>query len=157
MAEHFDHFEPVLTRKRWLFWAKEATSHDINLAALDWLEQQRRENPSGRFAVWVHYVEPHGPYEAHEEFAQQLGVRGGLSGKSNRYDSEVAFVDARIGEFLEEFDQLTDSEERLIAFTADHGESLGEHGYWGHGRHCYEARPANSLWLRSGRVELSRG
>jgi arylsulfatase A-like enzyme len=23
----------------------------------------------------------------------------------------------------------------LLAFAADHGESLGEHGYWGHGRH----------------------
>ena len=50
----------------------------------------------------------------------------------------VSFVDARIGEFLEEFDQLTDSEERLIAFTADHGESLGEHDYWGHGRNLKE-------------------
>ena len=29
-------------------------------------------------------------------------------------------------------------EERITVFTADHGESLGEHGYWGHGRHLYE-------------------
>ena len=26
----------------------------------------------------------------------------------------------------------------LIVFAADHGESLGEHGYWGHGRNLYE-------------------
>lgn len=27
----------------------------------------------------------------------------------------------------------------MTIFTADHGESLGEHGYWGHGRHVYDA------------------
>ncbi len=26
----------------------------------------------------------------------------------------------------------------LFVFVADHGESLGEHGYWGHGRNLYE-------------------
>ena len=29
-------------------------------------------------------------------------------------------------------------EDVLVVFFSDHGESLGEHGYWGHGRHLYE-------------------
>jgi arylsulfatase A-like enzyme len=29
-------------------------------------------------------------------------------------------------------------DDTIIVFVSDHGESLGEHGYWGHGRNLYE-------------------
>ena len=47
-----------------------------------------------------------------------------------RYDAEVRYFDDEVGrlfDWLEE-QQLLDSS--LIIFTADHGESLGEHDYW---------------------------
>ena len=34
----------------------------------------------------------------------------------------------------------------LVVFQSDHGESLGEHSYWGHGRHLYEP----TLWVPMG-------
>ncbi len=40
-----------------------------------------------------------------------------------------------------------------MVFVSDHGESLGDHGYWGHGRHLYEATlhiPMGLVW--EGRV-----
>ena len=46
----------------------------------------------------------------------------------------------------------------LVVFAADHGESLGEHGYWGHGRNLYEPAlriPMGLAWpgrLRPGSV-----
>jgi arylsulfatase A-like enzyme len=157
MGEHFDHFETVLTRSRWLFWAKEADAGDINSAALEWLESQRAEDPERRLFLWVHYVEPHGPYKSHPEFAAQLGLGSRApSTRKERYDSEIAFVDARIGEFLKSVDEVLDGEERLTVFTSDHGESLGEHGYWGHGRHCYEAGLRIPLGLHwPGKIEPS--
>lgn len=138
LGEHFDVFEPVLTRKRWLLWSGEAGADDVNAAALSWLRDRRERSPDQRVALWVHYVEPHGPYDYHEEFADRLGIVGATPGRRNRYDTEVAFVDDRIGHLLEEVDRLLGGEPRLTIFTSDHGESLGEHGYWGHGRHCYE-------------------
>ena len=36
-----------------------------------------------------------------------------------------------------------------MVFVADHGESLGDHGYWGHGRHLYDASlriPMGLVW-----------
>jgi arylsulfatase A-like enzyme len=36
-----------------------------------------------------------------------------------------------------------------VVFVADHGESLGDHGYWGHGRHVYDASlriPMGLVW-----------
>lgn len=136
LGEHFDVYQAVLKRKRWLFFAGEANADDLNEAALEWLEKQRRENPSQRVALWVHYVEPHGPYHYHEEYADRLGIVGRPE-KQDRYDTEVAFADERIGRLLEEVDRLLDGEPRLTVFVADHGESLGEHGYWGHGRNCH--------------------
>ena len=109
--------------------------------------------------LWVHYVEPHAPYRLHREHAADLGID--LSGDvdpSDRYDTEIAFVDAAIGRLLKTIDQLGLSKETVIAFTSDHGESLGEHRYWGHGRHLYEPTlrvPMSLTWpdrLRPGTV-----
>ena len=138
LGEHFDVFEPVLTRRRWFFWSGESSADDINEAAMEWLRKRRRADPDQRVALWVHYVEPHGPYEYHEEFAERLGIADQTAGRRNRYDTEVAFVDDRIGRFLSSVEEVLGDEDRLVVFTSDHGESLGEHNYWGHGRHCYE-------------------
>ena len=56
----------------------------------------------------------------------------------DRYDTEIAFVDAAIGRLLDGIAEESPSDETLVVFTADHGESLGEHEYWGHGRNLYE-------------------
>ena len=154
LAEHFEVYEPILTRKRWFFWSGEASADDVNAAALTWIEEEARTNPSRRLALWVHYVEPHGPYDYHEEFAERLGVADQTPGRRNRYDTEVAFVDDRIGRLLEGVDRILGLEKCLTVFAGDHGESLGEHGYWGHGRHLYEPGvhiPLGFSW--PGRIE----
>jgi len=154
LAEHFDDYETVLTKSRWLFWARESTAEDLNDAALAWLEERRAADSRQRLALWVHYVEPHAPYLNHREFSAQLGRSGSTPNKRGRYDTEIAFVDARIGELLAEVDRLLDGEPRLTVFTSDHGESLGEHSYWGHGRNCYEPGlhiPMGIVW--PGKIE----
>jgi arylsulfatase A-like enzyme len=57
----------------------------------------------------------------------------------DRYDTEIAFADAQIGRLLAAFDRDPDLRANtLFVFAGDHGESLGEHGYWGHGRNLDE-------------------
>jgi arylsulfatase A-like enzyme len=138
MAEHFQHYNAILNQKRWVFWAREASARDLNEAAISWLEQSRQENPKQPIALWIHYVEPHAPYELQADHIGQVGIDSQPHSKANRYDTEVAFVDARVGDLLAEVERLLDGEPLMTIFTSDHGESLGEHGYWGHGRHCYE-------------------
>ena len=141
-AEHFERYEEVFTRKRWLgLFKDEATAEDLTDAALAWLAGIRKQR--GPFLLWVHYVDPHAPYRLHEEVAAQLGLdlRGGRQGlaKADRYDSEIAFADRHLGRLLAAFE--ADPELRantLFVFAGDHGESLGEHGDWGHGRNLYE-------------------
>jgi arylsulfatase A-like enzyme len=89
----------------------------------------------------VHYVEPHSPYVLHRAHLKQLGLSGWRAtfSPNRRYDTEIAYVDHCIGRLLEQAAELVDFSTTPIIFSADHGESLGHHGYWGHGRHVYEA------------------
>ena len=107
---------------------------------------------------WVHYFDPHSPYHPREEFASPK--RNGHPGNSadwadkeaqeriNKYDSEVGYVDHHIGKLLAELDDLELRDSTIVALTADHGESLGEHGYVGHGRRLFEGIVHIPLILR---------
>lgn len=139
LAEHFDDYNEVFTRKRWYFFASEATAEDVSGEALEWIEDHLDQDKRTPFFVWVHYVEPHAPYRFHKDYGRRLGIPvGGDPSAIDRYDTEIAFVDDAIGEFLDGVNELTEGREALTLFASDHGESLGEHNYWGHGRHLYE-------------------
>ena len=139
LGEHFETFEEVLTRKRWFVFLRESTAGDVNEASLQWLEEQRKKNPGQPFFLWVHYVEPHAPYRTHDTFRAQLGLPPAAQlGKKDRYDTEIAAVDRAVGQFLDEVRRLAPANRTVVVVTADHGESLGEHDYWGHGRNLYE-------------------
>jgi arylsulfatase A-like enzyme len=47
-----------------------------------------------------------------------------------RYDAEIRFTDHEIGKLLGALRARGDYDRMLTVFTADHGESLGEHGYY---------------------------
>lgn len=128
--------------------------------ALAWL-RGRRSQP---FFAWVHYYDPHGDYApgpAHEAlFAdrspgltvplasvpryQQRGDETDAAVFIGRYDGEIRRVDDQIARLLEQLEDAGQRENTLVVITADHGESLTEHGYFfDHG---------NELYLPSARV-----
>ncbi len=137
LGEHFASYRGVFDRKRWFgLWFAEATAQDLTAKSLAWIGEHL-ESSRRPFLVWVHYVEPHAPYRLQSEVAPGIGVAtGGGASRSDRYDTEVAFVDRSIGELLVGIEKT--SRPALIHFASDHGESLGEHDYWGHGRHLYD-------------------
>lgn len=140
LGDHFQRYDEVFTRKRWLGLFKgEATAEDLTDSALSWLTEHQRGS-TRPFVLWVHYVEPHAPYRLQEEFAPRLGIAAsGETPRKDRYDTEIAFADHHIGRLLAAFERDPRLKANtLIVFSADHGESLGEHSYWGHGRHLFE-------------------
>lgn len=140
IGEHFEVYEEVLTRRRYFGLVRgEANAFDISELSLEWVEDHVRARREQPFFLWVHYTEPHAPYRLQKDYVEQLGLgkRGDYT-KEERYDTEIAFTDAAIGELLEGFRKLDLTDDTLIVFLSDHGESLGEHKYWGHGRHLYE-------------------
>jgi arylsulfatase A-like enzyme len=142
LSEHFDTYGEVFSRKRWLgMFNAEATGEDLTAEAVDWVREQRDEHPHDPYFMWLQYVEPHAPYRLWEEFTDRLGidVEKGAS-KSDRYDTEVAYVDREVGRLLEALggSATAPPDDTLVIFLADHGESLGDHDYWGHGRHVFD-------------------
>ena len=78
--------------------------------------------------LWVHLYEPHAPYIPPQPFRD--------AHKDNLYLGEVAAVDSMIGVFLDPL--LAASPRTMVVLTADHGESLGDHGELTHGLFAYE-------------------
>ena len=81
------------------------------------------------FFLWVHYFDPHWPYEPPAPFAAKFA--------GDPYQGEIAFVDAQIGRLLAGLEQRKDNP--LIVVAGDHGESLLEHGERTHGIFTYRS------------------
>jgi arylsulfatase A-like enzyme/Flp pilus assembly protein TadD len=92
-------------------------------AALAWTGAQ-----PGKWFAWVHVFDPHAPYQPPDEFAERYAT--------DPYAGEIAWTDFALGPL---FDRLASLPRRtLVIVTADHGESLGDHGELTHGIFAYE-------------------
>lgn len=90
--------------------------------ALDWLRGRSGESP---FFLWVHYYDPHAPYEAPPPFGARFAT--------SPYDGEIAYTDQEVGRLLAGLGEIGANERTLVVFTADHGEALGDGGEKTHG------------------------
>jgi arylsulfatase A-like enzyme len=77
-----------------------------------------------KFAMIVHLFEPHSTYMEHEGFRY---TERGTAGLAEKYDYEIAYVDARIGELLDGLDALGLAASTTVVVMADHGEAFGAH------------------------------
>jgi arylsulfatase A-like enzyme len=117
------------------------------------LDYYRDVKPAKSF-VWVHFFEPHEPYEAHEGFAYGAG-------DVDRYDSEIAYTDAAVGRLIETVRAQRPG--TVVVVAADHGEEFDEHGGRYHGSTLYDeqlriplivAIPGVAPRVLDGQVEL---
>ena len=54
------------------------------------------------------------------------------------YDEEIGYVDDQIGRLVDYLKKMNVLDESLLILTADHGEHLGEHGFFSHVASLYE-------------------
>ena len=82
------------------------------------------------FFVWIHFFDPHLPYNPPSPFREQCGDR--------LYDGEVSYMDAIFGLVMRKLVSRKLLTSTLVVAAGDHGESFGEKGESGHGIFLYE-------------------
>jgi arylsulfatase A-like enzyme len=117
----------------------------------------------GRFFAYVHFIEPHFPYDPQPPFDTLFGNDAPLPESARRsqewiravnagasatpaqrdhlvrlYDGNLAAVDRELGRLRALLEASGLLERTVLIVTADHGEALGEHGFIGHAPQVYE-------------------
>ncbi|OGD11060.1 MAG: hypothetical protein A2Y86_02780 [Candidatus Aminicenantes bacterium RBG_13_62_12] len=108
----------------------ERKAEEVVKKALSWLEN--RKSP---WFLWVHCFDPHQRYEPPEPFLTRY--------KDHPYNGEVAYVDHALAGLFDALRSKRLEDDTVVVLTADHGESLGEHGESTHGYFAYNA----TLWV----------
>lgn len=152
----------------------------VNARALPWLAAH--EGGARPFFAYVHYIDPHDPYENPETAGNRSaflpGYTGPVTGEwvhgvytgrltlpdpprdlahlNALYDSEVHYVDRHVGELIGSLapEALANT---LVVLTSDHGEELFDHGGWKHGQTLYDEQIRVPLLVRwDGRIPPGR-
>lgn len=138
-----------------------AASQDMlrNRRYLHWLHKNQTR-PT--FAL-LRYYTPHWPYNPPEAFVSRFEACQGKSHRFNdyqnrhdlvfdndltpeeiqhaiaHYDGAIAYTDHLVENMIQGLEALGLIDQTLIVITADHGEGLGDHGYWfEHGDQLYD-------------------
>ena len=130
----------------------------VNRMAIPWIRRHSYE----KFFLFIHYWDPHMPYNQPEGYRKVFRHRKGdlsdlkvlkapagyeyvpgwgkvdeiVDGDENKsidlYDGEILYVDNAIAEIVETLKDEGILDDTLLMITSDHGEQLGQHGIWGH-------------------------
>lgn len=119
---------------------------------------------SNPFFLFVNYLEPHLEYNPPDEYAERflpnnVSVQEAravnqdawayITGETTMnewefevlrslYQAELAYLDKRIGELLDYFENAGLLDETVFLITGDHGENIGDHGLMDHQYSLYE-------------------
>ncbi|MDF1515098.1 MAG: sulfatase-like hydrolase/transferase, partial [Anaerolineae bacterium] len=150
----FEYYINITRSPAWLH--HHILAEEVNQRLLPWLEHHTDEN----FFAFVHYWDPHTPYNLPEKFRgrfsqknHDLVVKSAKDGYDyvpgwgpinqlpegndelsiDLYDDEIFYTDYCIGQVRQKLEELNLLDNTVIIVTSDHGEDLDLHGIWGHG------------------------
>ena len=95
-----------------------------------WLDSWRDESERRPFFAWVHFFDPHQPYEGRPRDRHLCPTA---------YDAEIAQADDGLEMIVDWLKAHSMLEQTLVVVVGDHGESLGEHGEKTHAIFIYDA------------------
>lgn len=165
LVQGFDHYDDTLPDP-----VKNRDMNERTAGALVDAVEAKLETGAEPLFLWVHFIDPHGPYTPPDyleivrklsetgEGARELRIseKNYVRGKIPAYQAlegieapavyealyqhEIAFMDEQIGRLMTLLRARGVLDDALVIFTADHGEALGEQGYYfQHGNSLLEA------------------
>ncbi len=157
-ARGFDQVDHLMKRGR-----ASGLGPQLSQRALDWIGALDPQRP---FFVYLHYLDPHGPYDPPRDALEHMGGdplampldlyrdlrpnlpalrRQGFNPGSPDFEDVVRHYDAEVFDTDRAIDQLVEGlrrrgvlEKTLIVVTADHGEEFLEHDFVEHSWTLYE-------------------
>ncbi len=132
----------------------------IDRLFLDFLTVRSGRHDAAPYFAFLNYIDAHEPFVIPGDFPGKFGGKprsrvderllleyshmdkskltpADLAFLRNAYDDSIAHLDHEIGVLLDELDRRGALESTVVAITSDHGESLGEHGLFNHGKSLY--------------------
>lgn len=136
-------------------WESGAKPHATNRLISEWLDRRPTDRP---FFLFVNYIEAHFPYDAPAAYqkpylpkeitageAEQAKVKWNdwylqprpfpprvAAIRVGQYDAEITYLDAIVGELLDDLKKRGLYDDALIILVSDHGENLGANGHLDH-------------------------
>ena len=170
VSERFG-FSQGFERYELLRWEK---AEVLNRAALAWIEGWAADaEPRSPFCLYLHYIDPHSPYEAPAPFVKKFAppdYRGRITGAHRQldevvaerlelddtdlrqlralYDAEIGYLDSQLGVLLVTLEAKGLLDESLVVFVSDHGEEFLDHDSVLHGYTLYEEQLRIPLMIR---------
>jgi arylsulfatase A-like enzyme len=141
LHQGFDHWDedfrgnsdqPVLTGEGFVNTGRAQRAGDETTSScLRWLNDE----VGSPFFAWVHYFDVHDslirpPDEFLSPFPPTSQKRTDVM--SAIYDGETRFIDSQISRLVKWLEDRGLRDKTLILIISDHGEGLGDHGWWGH-------------------------
>jgi arylsulfatase A-like enzyme len=117
-------------------------AEQLTASAVAWIEKSRDKE----FFLFLNYFDPHAPYWPPEGFAgaflpKHINLREKQSQVeqwNDLYDAEILYMDHYLGQFIEKLIACNLYHNTWIIVTADHGELIGEHGKFSHGKDLFQ-------------------
>jgi arylsulfatase A-like enzyme len=106
-----------------------------------------REGISKQMIDWISILKEKGLGD--DEYDAMLQIPNDLPTLRNYY-SQISIVDDGVGRVLEALENKSLADDTLFIYASDHGMSLGQHGFWGHGEDTWPSnthREANHIPL----------
>jgi len=114
----------------WPLKLNQRRSDETTNEAIEWIRQTGKP-----FFAWVHYWDPHdagtvppGPIMA--QFVSRKMNDDEI--KSGIYRADVNYMDSQFGRLIDSLKEEGLYENTIIVVVADHGQGLGDHGWWYH-------------------------
>jgi arylsulfatase A-like enzyme len=135
---------------------------DMLPSILFWVDQAWPGSPNRARLLYLHYLEPHSPYDPREPYrtrfrpswvsesdAQRFNAKlkqfdfsamspREMEGLVPLYDGEVASIDDALRRTFAELEARKVLDNAIVVITSDHGEEFLEHGRFAHGYALYE-------------------
>lgn len=137
----------------WGYGAHLSTARGVVDEGIEFLQSPQAKNP---FVLWLFHFDAHAWRELDDGYIKETSERLGIDeeGRVNfRYRVVARAIDEQLGRVLQTLKKTGRDKDTAVVFLSDHGEGLGQGGFWVHSIFLWESLIRVPLALRIPGVE----